>query len=187
MFKKLVFFVSALTFCGVTYSQKSTSNHKEIISHIRTTAMIVAIPNDKTFTNNDWGVLPKVLPKAQWKQGSSKNFSEVRQIAISKESAITAKGARTMISAASYEHNTSEPLNDIFALLKSVGTILEQRCDPQESVSFRERYFVISLPGHRPLKGVFEFSSGSALTSQTITFSNELNLPPIGSNWTSKC
>jgi hypothetical protein len=174
------------------YAQSSTRNQKEFSLHIKNAALITAIPANKMHTNNDWGVLNTLYPNSKWAQVENKRFPETRKINLAKDISISAAGVRTMIVASIFEHTTIESGQDLFTLLRVIGVVSEQLCDSQEQVSFRERYFVISIPGHRPLRGIYEFSSGSAFTSQSITFSNEITIPKIGSPagsgvWTSKC
>lgn len=190
--KKITIALLVWSSLSISYAQSSIRNQKEVATHIRNTALITAIPTNKTYSNNDWNVLSKLYPTAKWSQFQSKKYSEARRANISKEILVSAQGARTMIVVSTFEFTTLESGQDLFSLLKLVGTISEQLCDSQELASFRERYFIISIPGYQPLRGIYELSSGSASTSQSIIFSNDISIPKIGSPaanavWTKNC
>jgi hypothetical protein len=189
-----------------TSSGNAASANADWKSIVRTSAELATVPLTADYTALGWDELGSRFPSLHWSDTTDSEFDFVKQAFIPQGTSIAAdplmkpgvtlsiKGARTMIGRTEVSRFT-EGGDGPDSLLSLFETALPNKlllCDsPESAVSF-ERWYRVSPVGSKPVVAHYEESSGSAGTTETLTFGADQKMPKVGEDaisgkWTDKC
>ena len=169
---------------------------------ILATAQLGTVPTSADYTARGWIDLEELFPSRSWSdQQQDPDYGYARGGEVAEGVTVSAKGTNRAIlqTVILYEYlypsfNVPEaegPRLSLLSEFESALTPTDRRCDTNESVSFRERWYRVSPQGMKPVTAKYESSGGNASGYESLTFDSS-ELPPVGTEalegtWTGEC
>ncbi len=172
---------------------------------MRATAELATVAATETSTGRAWDDVATKLTGMTWTDANDNDFAIVKRAFVAQGTparndvdakpgfTITLKGARTMVletEISLFNPGDIDPgLLDLF-----IAAVPNQpvRCDSDEGATLFERWYRVMPAGSKPLFAHVASTSGSAGTTETLTFVPNAQLPVLGDEaingtWTDTC